>query len=124
MQILIEFLERLGMALLGSFFATATQTAQDTGIDSTALQFISETVSQAETDPTLTDGDSRYNAVFTKVVQYLSDRGIDTSIAFVESIIGLAVHHNHVTTGAAGQTVSSVIAQGSAAAPSSSPAKP
>lgn len=108
---IVTLLEHLGMGLLGQFFQTTAETAQSAGIDSKALDYIYQLVESAEKDTALADGSAKYDWVYAQAVLYFSKNGMDLAITFVESLIQLAVHHQHASTGASGSTVSQVVAQ-------------
>lgn len=120
MEIIIEILTKLGMALLGAFFSSVGTSAKDAGIDSTILDYLYQLVSSAEVNPALADGSARYDWVFGQAVTYLNANKINLAITLLESLIQLAVHHAHTTSGTPGQTVSSVVAATSSASGASS----
>lgn len=108
---IVTLLSHLGMALLGAMFKTTAETAQSHGVDASSLQYMFDLVSSAEQNAALADGDAKYEWVFAEAVKYFAAHGMDLAMTFVESLIQLAVHHHHSTTGSIGQTVGAVITQ-------------
>lgn len=123
LTMIVNILSHLGLPLLGALFKTTAQTALDHSVNADALQYLYDLVSSAEQNTALADGDAKYDWVFSQAVLYFSQHGLDLAITFVESLIQLAVHHHHATSGASGSTVSTVLAQ-MQSAPAPKPAKP
>ncbi len=108
--VIIELLAKVGMALLGTFFASTAQAAQTAGVDGSALNYVAQLVSSAQANTELKTGAQMYDWVFSQAVSYFNTRGIDMAISLMESLVQLAVHNFQVDNAIVGGTVAKVAA--------------
>ena len=110
-SLIVTILEKIGLALLGTFFATTANSAQSAGVDATALDWLSQLVNSASGNPALTTPDAQYSWVFEQAVSYFKSRGLDLAISLVDSLVSLAMHHASVSSNATAPTISTLTAK-------------
>lgn len=108
LSLVVTILEKLGLALLGTFFKSSATSAQDAGVDPTALQYVYDLVDSAMKNQTLTTPDAEYQWIFQQAVQYFTSHGMDVAISLLESLVSLAMHHYNTATARQAPTISSI----------------
>lgn len=108
LELIVNILEKLGLALLGTFFQSTAATAQSAGVDSTALEYLAQLVASARSNTTLTTPEQEYAWVMAQAAAYFTSRGMDIAVSLLESLVKLAVHNLNVSSGAPVATVSSI----------------
>ena len=109
LSLIVTILEKLGLALLGTFFQTTAATSQQAGVDPTALQYLYDLVDSAQKNTMLTTPDAEYQWVFGQAVTYFSSRGFDIAISLLESLVSLAIHHYQTSTNLQAPTIASMV---------------
>jgi hypothetical protein len=103
--LILNFLEELGMALLGPFFQTITKVLQGAGVANADLSMIQTLINQVEADPNYAGNpEAQAFAVKSAVDTYLKDNELKLSQDAVNTVIALATHHAHTTAPAAAAT--------------------
>lgn len=108
LSLIVTILEKLGLALLGTFFQSSAASAQSAGVDPTALQYIYDLVDSAMKNTALTTPDAEYNWIFQQAVTYFSTHGMDVAISLLESLVSLAMHHYNTATARQAPTISTI----------------
>lgn len=110
LSLIVTILERLGLALLGTFFHSTATTAQDAGIDPTALQYLYDLVDSAAKNTLLDTPDKEYQWIFNQAVTYFTSRGMDLAITMLDSLVVLATHHYNTSNARQAPTIHSLAA--------------
>lgn len=108
LSLLVTILEKIGLALLGTFFQTTAQSAKDAGLDPTVLDYIYQLVDSAQKNASLDTPEKEYDWVFGQAVSYLKTRGLDIAITLLDSVVSLAIHHYNTNTQRQVRTIASL----------------
>lgn len=95
MEVIVLILEKLGMALLGTFFSTLAASAKNAGIDAAALDYLAQSVASAEVNPNLASPAAKFHFVESDFYQYVSTRKLSLADSVIHALIELAVHNLH-----------------------------
>lgn len=93
--LILDFLLQLGLGVLGLLFKSVAVAVQNSGLDATAIDYISGLVTSAEGNSVLDTSEKKFQWVYTTSLKYLKENDITIAMSLLNAVIELAVHHQH-----------------------------